>query len=301
MLKTAIFLFGPTASGKSNIAIQLADLLPVHLISVDSAMIYRGMDIGTAKPDQQTLKVYPHELVDILEPQQSYSVGQFCQDAHRCMEQAWQANKIPLLVGGTMLYFYCLQYGLSELPPQNSEIRLLLEQRLHEQGLASLYAELTQYDASTASRLHPHDTQRILRALEICLSTNNKLSMLQNHKYSKIHDWKILNFALVPERPQLHEAIAKRWQIMRQQGFVEEVERLYRLPGMYADLSSMRSLGYRQIWQYLAGQYDFITMEQKLLAATRQFAKRQCTWLNKWPGIVCLNAQDPVRDLLRRI
>lgn len=300
MKKRAIFLMGPTASGKTDLAVSLSKLQSVAIISVDSAMIYRGLDIGSGKPTADVLHEAPHALVDILEPYESYSVAEFCVDVEKLMEQAYQANKIPLLVGGTMMYFYALQHGLSNTPASDETIRVELMQRFNSEGLAGLYEELRAVDEVTAARLKPNDSQRIIRALEVYQTTGKSISMLQAARTKVLQDWELTRVGLFPnDRKELHARIAKRFHNMLAEGFVEEVESLYSNVRLHSRLQSMRSVGYRQVWAYLDGKLSYEDMCNKAIAATRQLAKRQITWLRSWQG---LQVFDPfVSDLLNKL
>ncbi len=292
-LPLAILIMGPTASGKTQLALDLAKRFPCELISVDSALVYRGMDIGTAKPDADCLREFPHQLIDILEPQQSYSAAQFRQDALQLMAQAQQRQLVPVLVGGTMLYYRALLQGLASMPKADAGVRAQLEQQLQETGLAALHQRLQQLDPESAARIHSNDTQRIMRALEVWQVSGKTMTEHRQQQKSSPLPYNVQAFALAPaQRSILHERIAQRFALMLQQGFVDEVAGLRRLPGMHGQLPSMRSVGYRQVWDYLDGLYDAGLMEQKALAATRQLAKRQFTWLRSWKELTWLDSLD---------
>lgn len=294
-LPPAIFLMGPTASGKTDLALELADQLPCDIISVDSALVYKGMDIGTAKPTPEILHKYPHQLVDILDPTQSYSAADFRTDALQAMEQSTQKNRIPVLVGGTMLYYKTLLEGLATLPAADAIIRHQLELRAQTEGYQSLHKELQQIDPEAANRIHPNDPQRLIRALEVYLITG--ISLTQHHKIQKnnqnTHElpYTIIQFAIAPTtRSMLHERIAQRFQFMLEQGFITEVEQLRSRKDITADLPSMRAVGYRQVWDYLEGILSYEQMQEHGMAATRQLAKRQFTWLRNWKEIQWLDS-----------
>ncbi len=280
-LAPAIFIMGPTAAGKTELALQLADKYPVELISVDSALVYRGMDIGTAKPDKAILAKYPHHLIDILDPADTYSVGDFRRDALTLMADITKRQKIPVLVGGTMLYFNALQRGLAELPEADLSIRKELDQLAAEKGLMYLHEQLQQCDPISAKRIHPNDPQRLQRALEIYRITGKSLTELTQTGQSSL-PYRIVKVVLSPfERAVLHQRIATRYLDMMAAGFIDEVASFFQNPRYTANLPAMRSVGYRQVWQYLAGEYDKETCIEKAIIATRQMAKRQLTWLRK--------------------
>lgn len=281
-----VCLMGPTASGKTKLAMQLYDTGCFEIISVDSALVYRGINIGSGKPTEDELKKYPHHLVDILEPSKPFDVGQFCIQAKNLITQIHARQKIPLLVGGTMMYFHALQSGLANLPTCDATIRSQLLQRLQKEGALALYLQLQQCDPDYASKIKPSDTQRIQRALEVYLQTQVPLSehIKKNHNNININI-KYLNIALMPlttPRSVLHHHIAIRFEQMLNQGFIEEVKVLYQRPDCHENLPAIRAVGYRQIWQYLQQKTDYTTMHAKALAATRQLAKRQLTWLRSW-------------------
>ncbi|HDR1187998.1 TPA: tRNA (adenosine(37)-N6)-dimethylallyltransferase MiaA [Pasteurella multocida] len=279
---TVIFLMGPTASGKTDLAIQLRQTLPVEVISVDSALIYRGMDIGTAKPSAEELALAPHRLIDICDPAESYSAANFRQDALREMADIIAAGKIPLLVGGTMLYYKALLEGLSPLPSADEKVRSEIEEKAQQQGWAALHQELAKIDPLSAQRINPNDSQRINRALEVFYLTGKSLSELSQQKGDSL-PYQILQFAIAPkDRSILHDRIALRFQKMIEQGFQQEVEKLYQREDLHLDLPSMRCVGYRQMWEYLRGDYDHDEMIFRGICATRQLAKRQITWLRGW-------------------
>jgi tRNA dimethylallyltransferase len=272
---------GPTASGKTGLAVELVQRLPVEIVSVDSALIYRGMDIGTAKPDSETLARAPHHLVDIIEPTQSYSAAQFRADALRLMEEITARGKVPLLVGGTMLYFNALQHGLNDLPQADPDIRAQLQARAQREGWPAMHAELARLDPETALRIKPNDSQRIERALEICLISGRPMSELLREDRGEALPYRLLKIALAPsDRAVLHQRIAQRFDTMLEQGLVDEVRRLRaNYPDLQENLPSMRCVGYRQAWQFLDGRQDLPAFREQGIIATRQLAKRQLTWL----------------------
>ena len=280
----AIFLMGPTASGKTGVAVELLQTLPVELISVDSALVYRDMNIGTAKPDADTLKIAPHHLIDIINPTMSYSAATFRHDALRLMADITARGKIPLLVGGTMLYFRALQNGLSDLPVADPAVRAELNIMIAECGIAKLHEQLANVDAETAARLAPNDTQRIQRAMEVYLLTGTPMSELLKKRSDSTLPYRVTNIALIPsDRAVLHQRIATRFAQMMQQGLVAEVRGLREKYELHPDLPSMRCVGYRQAWQFLDGEINQAQLVETGLAATRQLAKRQLTWLRSTP------------------
>jgi tRNA dimethylallyltransferase len=286
-LPPAIFLMGPTASGKTDIAMGLREHLPVDIISVDSAQVYRQMNIGSAKPDPETLKQHPHRLIDIRDPVEAYSAGDFLKDAKTQMDEITAAGRIPLLVGGTMLYFKVLLEGLAELPPGNQVIRDELQGRAEKSGWPSLHEELKRIDPKVAARLHPNHSQRIQRALEVYLITGSPLSELQSLSKGKgIQDeYQLTQLALVSNnRSLLHERIAKRFHLMMERGFESEVKALYQRGDLAATSTAMRSAGYRQLWDYCDGLLSIEEAVEQGIIASRQLAKRQITWLRNWPN-----------------
>lgn len=283
-MRDVVCLMGPTASGKTAFACDLVRQFPFEIISVDSAMVYRGMDIGTAKPDKATLDAAPHRLIDLRDPDDPYSVAAFCEDATVACESIFKAGKIPLLVGGSMMYFRSFQTGLSSLPEASPVIRAALLQEADEQGLEQLYKQLKKVDAVTAKRLHPNDSQRIQRALEVYQVTGKTLSELLALDKEKRPPYRFINLALVPEnRTWLHARIAERFDSMLHAGFLDEVDTLCRTFALGSDDPAMRSVGYRQALDYRQGVCDYATFRERGVAATRQLAKRQLTWLRSWP------------------
>ncbi len=285
MAQPVICLMGPTASGKTHIAVELAQQLPIDVISVDSAMVYRGMDIGTAKPDAATLKLAPHQLIDLCDPAQTYSAGDFQRDALAAISTSHTQGRIPFLVGGTMLYFKTLLQGLSNLPQADVVIRQRIADQAQAEGWPALHAALTKVDPEAAAKIKPMDKQRIQRALEVFYASGKPISAWQQDNGLALPKENVYWLALMPQdRAALHARIALRFEQMLQQGFLFEVEQLMRREDLHADLPSQRAVGYRQAWQYLSGgEQDHETFKQQAIAATRQLCKRQITWLRSWP------------------
>ena len=283
-MQPVICLIGPTASGKTALAFALADRYPVHLISVDSAQIYRGVNIGSAKPDAATLARYPHALINILEPEEPYSAGRFAADARREIAAAHALGQIPLLVGGTMLYYHTLYTGLDDLPPADPENRARIEARLATVGSAALHAELARADPQTAATIQPNDRQRLVRALELLATTGQPPSALYAAQQTRRPPWPTLAIGLNPARAVLHQRIGERFHAMIAQGLIDEVAALKTRPQLSLAAPSMRSVGYRQIWQYLDGACDRATAIEQAIIASRQLAKRQITWMNNRLG-----------------
>ncbi len=313
----AIFLMGPTASGKTDMAMALCEHLPCEIVSVDSAMIYRGMDIGTAKPTPDELATAPHRLIDICDPSETYSAADFVRDALAEMAEITERGRIPLLVGGTMMYFKALLNGMSKLPSADPELRAQIEKDAEAQGWASLYDELVAKDPVAAEIIHPNNRQRLMRAIEVIRLTGKPISAywqassgsFEAQKTSDIKDytyftkWQadesadlpytVFQFALAPtDRKILHERIRRRFLAMQDAGFLDEVRQLMGRGDLNPDLPSMRCVGYRQAWEYLSGECDHETYLNKGMAATRQLAKRQLTWLRKWPDIQWLDSNN---------
>ena len=280
MLRNAILLMGPTASGKTDIAIRLCEHLPCDVISVDSALVYRDMDIGTAKPDKATLERTPHRLIDFLNPEQSYSAGEFIRDAYREMDEIFAAGRVPLLAGGTMMYFRALTRGIARLPHADATIRAAVDAAAESRGWPALHRELAEVDPDAAERIKPNDRQRIQRALEVYRVSGKPLSEWQKQSEPPRNDIGYVKIGLnIEPRSLLHERCAQRLDAMIEAGFVAEVRRLRERPGLTADHPSMRAVGYRQFWKYLDGDYDLAEARERALFATRQLAKRQITWL----------------------
>ena len=287
-----ICLMGPTASGKTALAMALCDVLPCDIVSVDSALIYRDMDIGTAKPTQSELDQYPHSLINLRDPSESYSAADFCHDALAKIQEIRKNNRIPLLVGGTMMYFKSLIEGISPLPAANADIRQAIEDEVNLSGWQSKHDELKDIDPVSAARIHPNDPQRITRALEVYRITGNTLTQLTEIKGDKLGG-NILQLAITPtERSTLHQRIEQRYQQMLDLGFEAEVVKLKSRADLHQDLPSIRCVGYRQMWQYLDGDYNRDEMIFRGVCATRQLAKRQLTWLRSWPDIHWLTTDD---------
>ena len=291
---------GPTASGKTGAAVELVSKLPVEIISVDSALVYRDMNIGTAKPDAETLAKAPHHLIDIIDPTSAYSAANFRSDALRLMADITARGKIPLLVGGTMLYFKALQGGLSGLPEANQEARARLDARAALIGWPAMHEKLALIDADTAARLQPNDMQRIQRALEVFEITGESMTALYAKQTSEALPYRLLKIALVPsDRKVLHERIVLRFDQMLQAGFVDEVRALIaKYPSLTPDSTSMRCVGYRQALEFLAGDYDAVKLRDRGIFATRQLAKRQLTWLRGMDDILELDCLNPTPNEL---
>ena len=283
---------GPTATGKTALAVELVQRLPLAIVSVDSALVYRGMDIGTAKPCPAVLKKAPHQLVDIRDPRESFSVGEFYEAASSAIEAILSENKIPLLVGGTMLYFYALQQGIAPLPKANPVIRKQLQNTLERSGLSYLHDQLRQRDPVSAQRIHVNDPQRLLRALEVIEITGQTLSSLQANTAPSTR-YRFINISILPSnRNELQQRLAQRFHDMLAQGLVEEVRALYSRGDLHAELPALRSVGYRQVGQYLSGTLTYQAMHERAIIATRQLAKRQMTWLRSWKVTQTLNMED---------
>lgn len=298
--KPAIFLMGPTAAGKTDAAIRLHENYQADIISVDSALVYRGMDIGTAKPDVKTLQRAPHALIDIREPWQPYSASDFQDDAKALMQQSWQNNRIPLLAGGTMLYYKALQQGLSSLPSADESIRADIARQAAEKGWPALHQRLQQIDPDSAERIHANDSQRLSRALEVYEITGQTLTELYAQDSEQSLAAKPLKIIIAPkDRAVLHQRIEQRFKQMLNQGFLDEVKALLADERNHADLPAMRSVGYRQAIEHLNGETDYDAFVFKGIVATRQLAKRQITWLRKERDAIWL---DPTkRDYLQTL
>lgn len=295
---------GPTASGKTGLAVEMVKRFPMDIISVDSAMVFRDMNIGTAKPDAETLKIAPHRLIDIRDPVESYSAAEFCDDALKEMQAITRAGRVPLLVGGTMLYFRSLEYGLSDLPAADPKVRAQLAQQASEIGWAAMHEILQEKDPEAAGRIHPNDPQRIQRALEVISISGEAMSNLQARSEGQSLSCQIHKIVVAPkDRAVLHARIAQRFDLMMQAGFMDEMKSLYKRSDLSADLPSMRAVGYRQAWEYLEGRCSAAEMREKAIAATRQLAKRQLTWLRRenasvWYDLQASNVQDELLTTL---
>lgn len=293
-LPPAIFLMGPTASGKTAIAMALADRFPVELISVDSAQVFRDMDVGTAKPDRATLARYPHRLIDLISPEESYSAARFRADALSAMAEATAAGKVPLLVGGTMLYFRALLNGLAELPQADTALRAELDAEAAAEGWPAMHAKLAALDPTTAARLHPTDSQRLQRALEVCRLSGRPMSELLAESKQQKPPYDMLQIALLPsDRAVLHARIAQRFDAMLQAGLDDEVRRLREKYTLSLDLPSMRCVGYRQVWEAQEGIIPPNELRDRGIFATRQLAKRQITWLGNSFSAENFDCLDP--------
>lgn len=293
-LPPAIFVLGPTASGKTALALDIATRFPVEIVSVDSAQVFRDMDIGTAKPDHETLAHFPHHLVDILSPEERYSAARFREDALRLMAEITARGNVPLLVGGTMLYFKALREGLADLPPADPALRAAIDADAAERGWPALHAELAGLDPETAGRLKPTDAQRIQRALEVLRLTGRPLGDFFAGQERQGPPYNILTLALLPsERAVLHERIAYRLDEMFAAGLVREVENLRARYHLTEELPSMRSVGYRQVWEMLEGRLPAADLRNRSIFATRQFAKRQLTWLKAMDGLAIHDCLKP--------
>ncbi len=295
-----ICLMGPTASGKTEVAIELSKRFPLELVSVDSALVYRGMDIGTAKPEPAVLERFPHALVDIIDPEEMYSAGEFIRDAEREIDRIHDLGRIPLLVGGTMLYFRSLVNGMADLPPAADDVRAAIDREAEEIGWPAMHAQLAKVDPETAGRLNPNDSQRIQRALEVYRVSDRTLSDWHRTTPAPRDDYQFLKFALIPEpRAELHARIERRLDAMLDQDFVAEVARLRTREKLTSAHPSMRAVGYRQVWAHLDGECDFAEARERALAATRQLAKRQITWLRSESDLVAINPleTDPVSTI----
>ncbi|MFA0570543.1 tRNA (adenosine(37)-N6)-dimethylallyltransferase MiaA [Vibrio gallaecicus] len=291
-LPLALFLMGPTASGKTDLAIRLRQKFPVEIISVDSALIYKGMDIGTAKPNESELAQAPHRLIDILDPKEAYSAADFRRDALKEMNEIVAAGKIPLLVGGTMLYYKALLEGLSPLPAADKDIRQQIEAEAAEKGWVALHEELKNIDPVAGDRIHPNDPQRLSRALEVYRISGKTLTELTQTKGESL-PFRVKQFAIAPkERSELHRRIELRFEKMVEAGFEDEMKALYAREDLHPDLPSVRCVGYRQMWDYLDGNCGLDEAIFRGVCATRQLAKRQITWLRSWDNLTWLDSEN---------
>ncbi|WP_287810770.1 tRNA (adenosine(37)-N6)-dimethylallyltransferase MiaA [Pseudomonas sp.] len=300
-LPPAIFLMGPTAAGKTDLAIELSKVLPIELISVDSALVYRGMDIGTAKPSKAVLAAHPHRLIDIIDPAEAYSAAEFRADALQAMAEITARGNIPLLVGGTMLYFKALLDGLADMPPADAAVREELEAMAQAGGLQVLHDELARVDPVSAARIHPNDPQRLIRALEVYRVSGSSMTEHRARQSAQSTDagatgagqlpYTVASLAIAPtDRQVLHERIALRFQQMLEQGFVDEVRALRARSDLHAGLPSIRAVGYRQVWDHLDGKLSSVEMQERGIIATRQLAKRQFTWLRSFGDLHWLDS-----------
>ena len=300
-LPPALFLMGPTASGKTDLAVALAQQGSYEIISVDSALIYRNMDVGTAKPDAELLAKAPHHLINMLDPKESYSAADFRRDALELMADITARGRIPLLVGGTMMYFKMLQQGMASLPTADAAIRQCLLDEAEQFGWAHLHQRLAEVDAVAAQRIKPTDTQRLQRALEVFELTGKPLSYWHQQQAAEAIPYDITAVAIAPtDRAILHERIALRFHLMIENGLVDEVRRLYQRGDLNTAMPSIRAVGYRQVWQYLEGELSYDEMIERGIIATRQLAKRQMTWLKSWDDLHWIDSQssNPLKDLL---
>lgn len=293
---------GPTAVGKTEAALSLAKTTPLEIISVDSAMIYKGMDIGTAKPSLAERQEVPHHLIDFLDPREPYSAGQFCEDALNAVKTITSCNKLPLMVGGTMMYFNALIFGMADLPDADPDVRSALDSLLKEKGLPHLYHTLQAVDPAACQRIHENDPQRILRALEVYEISGKPLSEHWHNTQSVLKDYRVTCVVLAPkDRSILHARIEKRFDQMLSQGFLDEVKRLRARGDLDLNCPSMRAVGYRQAWMYLNGDMDKATFREKAIVATRQLAKRQLTWLRSWPDAIWFDMETFSVDQLAAV
>lgn len=302
-LPPAIFLMGPTAAGKTDLAIELTKALPCELISVDSALVYRGMDIGTAKPSKELLAEFPHRLIDILDPAEAYSAADFRRDALQAMAEITAKGKIPLLVGGTMLYYKALVEGLADMPAADPNVRAQIEEEAARLGWQALHEQLAVIDPESAARIHPNDPQRLSRALEVYRVSGQSMTALRQRQSVQSTEaaasgmqqlpYTVANLAIAPANRQvLHRRIEQRFTLMLEQGFIDEVVALRERSDLHAGLPSIRAVGYRQVWDYLDGKLTSAEMQERGIIATRQLAKRQFTWLRSWTDLHWLDSLD---------
>ena len=298
-----VAIMGPTASGKTGLALELAKHIPAEIISVDSALVYRHMDIGTAKPTPKEMAIAPHWLVDIIEPNEAYSVAEFVKDATRLIGEIHSRGKLPILAGGTIMYFNALINGISPLPKSDTKIRDDIAREAEEKGWQVLHDELAVIDPVAAARIHPNDPQRLTRALEVYRSSGQTLTHWQQQATTRC-PYNIEQFAIAPQdRAVLHDRIAQRFDLMLEQGLVAEVEKLYQRGDLNEDMPSIRSVGYRQVWQYLNGELSYADMRDRGIIATRQLAKRQLTWLRGWSELTWLDtfAKDNLTKITAKV
>jgi tRNA dimethylallyltransferase len=292
--RRAIFLMGPTGAGKSEVAMRLAETLPLEIVSVDSALVYRSMDIGTAKPDAAARARIAHHLIDIRDPAESYSAGDFTRDAWAAMQDIWRRGRQPLLAGGTMLYFHSLSHGIADLPAANAQVREGIEREAESSGWAALHEELERADPAAAARIHVNDPQRIQRALEVYRLTGEPITRLQQKRTPALAGVAVTEFALAPlERRELHTRIELRFGAMLNAGLLAEVRALFERSDISAEHPSMRAVGYRQLWRHLAGQCPLEEARNQAVAATRQLAKRQLTWLRRRERVQWFDSMNP--------
>ncbi len=298
-----VFIMGPTATGKTDLAVALYNELPMQIISVDSALVYQGMDIGSAKPDAATLLQAPHHLIDFIDPADNYSAGQFRTDALALMETNRHEKQIPLLVGGTMLYFNALQKGMANLPDVDACVREKLAYEAVTTGIEGLYKRLQRVDPVAATRIHPNDQQRIKRALEVFDASGETLTSFWQQQAQQCFPYRVVKIALVPpDRTELRQRISRRFDLMLKQGLIDEVATLRQRKDLHPGLPAIRAVGYRQVWSYLEGKYDFDSMREKAIIATAQLAKRQMTWLRKEQNCNFIDpAQLNVRKVLKNL
>lgn len=296
MKPVAICLMGPTASGKTDLAVALTELIPCDIISVDSSLVYRGMDIGTAKPDAELLKKAPHRLIDIRDPAEPYSAAEFRQDALREIKDILDRGRIPLLVGGTMLYFKVLHEGIAPMPAADQNVRDSIQKQADKHGWEALHRRLAEVDPLAAEKIHPNNPQRLMRALEVYELTGVPMGEhwrqhQDEQQCGESLPGELLYFALAPQqRAELHRRIALRFELMLKQGLVDEVKRLYERGDLDSSLPAIKAVGYRQVWEYLEGKLSYEEMVEKAVVATRQLAKRQLTWLRGWPDLHWLDS-----------
>ena len=298
-----VAIMGPTASGKTGLALELAKHIPAEIISVDSALVYRHMDIGTAKPTPEEMAIAPHWLVDIIEPNAAYSVAEFVKDATRLIGEIHSRGKLPILAGGTIMYFNALINGISPLPKSDTKVRDDIAREAEEKGWQLLHDELAVIDPVAAARIHPNDPQRLTRALEVYRSSGQTLTHWQQQATTRC-PYNIEQFAIAPQdRAVLHDRIAQRFDLMLEQGLVAEVEKIYQRGDLNEDMPSIRSVGYRQVWQYLNGELSYADMRDRGIIATRQLAKRQLTWLRGWSELTWLDtfAKDNLTKITAKV
>jgi tRNA dimethylallyltransferase len=294
MSRAALLLMGPTGAGKSDLALELARRFPFEIVSVDSAQVYRGMDIGTAKPDLEIRRAIPHHLIDILDPEASYSAGEFVRDALGAMREIWERGRQPLLVGGTMLYFHALRAGIAQLPEADAGVRAQIDAQAASAGWGALHEELARVDPAAAARIHVNDPQRIQRALEVYRVTGEPITRLQQKRETVLGDAQALEFAVAPvERRILHQRIEARFEAMLAAGLLDEVRALRERNDLTAEHPSMRAVGYRQAWKFFSGQYGLDEFKQQAVAATLQLAKRQLTWLRRRDRATWFDSSHP--------